>query len=257
MRSRHPGGARNPVAGPDTVRHMGGTAVVTGATGGIGSAIVRALCQRGYRVLAVARSQSKLDALVREVASTEPVVMDLFEPVELPGVLRELDRVDVLVHCAGIADVGSVADAEPGLWRRTFAVNVVSAAELTQALLPGLRAASGHVVFINMAPGMTGIPRWTAYVGSKAAQRELADSLRQEEAGNGVRVTTLYPGGTATDLLRQVREQFGRPYDPEACIQPKSLAAMIVAAIESPPDAHVAELSLRHVPTSSAISSHT
>jgi NADP-dependent 3-hydroxy acid dehydrogenase YdfG len=227
---------------------MGGTAVVTGATGGIGSAIVRAMSQRGYRVLAVARSQSKLDALVRDVASTVPVVMDLTEPVELPSVLRELERVEVLVHCAGLADVSSVADAEPGLWRRTFAVNVVSAAELTQALLPGLRAASGHVVFINMARGMTGVPKWSAYVGSKAAQRELADSLREEEAGNGVRVTTVYPGGTATDLLRQVREQFGRPYDPEVCIQPESLAGMIVAAIESPPDAHVAELSVQPRP---------
>ncbi|HEX5511369.1 MAG TPA: SDR family oxidoreductase [Actinomycetales bacterium] len=229
---------------------MGGTAVVTGATGGIGSAIARALSQRDYRVLAVGRSQSKLDALVREVASTVPVLMDLSEPVELPGLLRELDRVDVLVHCAGVADVASVAEAGPDLWRGTFAVNVVSAAELTQALLPGLRAASGQVVFINMAPGMTGVPKWSAYVGSKAAQRELADSLREEEAANGVRVTTVYPAGTATDLLRQVREQFGRPYDPEACIQPESLAAMVVAAIGSPPDAHVAELSVQPRPRS-------
>ncbi|HEX5534167.1 MAG TPA: SDR family oxidoreductase [Actinomycetales bacterium] len=229
---------------------MGATAVVTGATGGVGSAIVRALTGRGYRVLAVGRSAERLEALVSAAPSVTSVVMDLSEPVELPGVLRELDRIDVLVHCAGVADVASVADAASGLWRRVFAVNVVSAAELTQGLLPALRAAAGHVVFVNMAPGMTGVPKWSAYVASKAAQRELADSLRHEEAGNGIRVTTIYPGGTATDLLRQVREQFGRPYDPEACIQPESVAAMLVAALECPPDAHVAEMSIQPGPRS-------
>jgi NADP-dependent 3-hydroxy acid dehydrogenase YdfG len=224
---------------------MGATAVVTGATGGIGSAIVRALADRDHRVLAIGRSAERLEALAGIASSVTPVVMDLSQPVELPAVLRDLARVDVLIHCAGVADVASVADGAPDLWRRTFAVNVLSAAELTQGLLPALRAAAGHVVFVNMAPGMTGVPRWSAYVGSKAAQRELADSLRAEEAGNGIRVTTVYPGGTATDLLRQVREQFGRPYEPETCIRPESLAQMVVAALDSPVDAQVTDLTVQ------------
>lgn len=223
-------------------------ALVTGATGGIGTAVVRALAGRGYRVVAVGRSEAKLDELAAEIPSVVPVAMDLSQSIQLPDVLADLERLDVLVHCAGVADVASVAEAAPDLWRRTFAVNVVSAAELTQDLLPALRAATGHVVFVNMAPTTTGVPRWSAYVGSKAALRELADSLRAEESVNGVRVTTVYPGGTATDLLRRVREQFGRPFDPATCIQPQTLAAMILATVECPPDAQVSELSLHAVP---------
>lgn len=111
--------------------------------------------------------------------------------------MTELDRVDALIHCAGIADVASVEDTPARLWQPMLAINVASAAELTRVLLPGLRKAAGHVVFVNAAYGMAGEPRWSAYVGSKAALRELADSLREEEAPHGVRVTSIFPSGTA------------------------------------------------------------
>jgi NADP-dependent 3-hydroxy acid dehydrogenase YdfG len=91
---------------------------------------------------------------------------------------------------------------------------------------------------------MTGVPRWAAFVGSKAGLRELADSLREEEAAHGVRVTTVYPAATATELLREVRRSFGRPYDPAACIRPETLAAMIVWVLAAPPDSYAAELAV-------------
>jgi NADP-dependent 3-hydroxy acid dehydrogenase YdfG len=72
----------------------------------------------------------------------------------------------------------------------------------------------------------------------------LADSLRQEEAGNGVRVTTLYPGGTATGHLREVRAAFGGEYDPQRLIRPEALAAMVAWVLGAPPDAYVSELSV-------------
>jgi short-subunit dehydrogenase len=174
--------------------------------------------------------------------------MDLSQPVELAPLLSDLDSIEVLVHCAALADVASFADAAPDTWRRTFAVNAVAAAELTAALLPALRAARGHVFFINMAPGMRAVPRWSAYVASKAALRELADSLRAEEGGNGIRVTSVYPGGTATELLRKVRDQFGRPFDPDACMQPETLAAIVIAALDCPPEAQLSELSVNAAP---------
>ncbi|MFC7108720.1 SDR family NAD(P)-dependent oxidoreductase [Nonomuraea rubra] len=144
----------------------------------------------------------------------------------------------------GDLPVEAVAEAVPETWRRTMAVNVASAAELVRLTLPALRRSRGHVIFVNASPGMTGVPRWSAFVASKAALRELAGSLREEEAAHGIRVTTVYPAATATALLGEVRSAFGRPYDPEACIRPQTLAAMIVWALSAPPDAYACELSV-------------
>lgn len=141
--------------------------------------------------------------------------------------------------------VASAAESPTDLWRDTLAVNLVSAAELTRVLLPALRARRGHVVFVNAAPGLHGTPAWSAYTASKAGLRELADALRAEEAGHGLRVTGVHPGGTATELLREVRSAFGHDYDPDTCIRPETLAAVIADALETPRDAQLTEIDLR------------
>ncbi|MFD1937628.1 SDR family NAD(P)-dependent oxidoreductase [Nonomuraea mangrovi] len=97
------------------------------------------------------------------------------------------------------------------------------------------------MVPVSASPGMRAVPGWSAFVGSKAALREPADSLRQEEAGNGVRVTSAYPAATATDRLREIRAAFGRPYDAQACISPRMLASMIVWLPAVPADSYVCE----------------
>jgi NADP-dependent 3-hydroxy acid dehydrogenase YdfG len=125
-----------------------------------------------------------------------------------------------------------------------MAVNVLAAAELTRLVLPALRRSRGHVVFVNSAPGVRAVPGWTAFAASKAALQELADSLRAEEAGNGVRVTTIYPGGTATEHLREGRAAFGREYDPQRLIRPETLAATVAWVLAAAPDAYVSELSV-------------
>lgn len=219
--------------------------VVTGASGGIGEALTRAFADRGDRVLAVARPSSRLEALGALPAVT-PVAMDLREAAQTPGPLADLDWVDVLVHCAGMAEVAAVADMTFDDWQETLTVNVAAAAALTRGMLPALRARRGHVVFINASPGMRAVPRWSAYVASKAALRELADSLREEERQHGVRVTTIYPGGVATELLRNVRAQFGRPYDPEDSISPAALASLVSRILDVADDMHITELSVRH-----------
>ncbi|WP_327586526.1 SDR family NAD(P)-dependent oxidoreductase [Nonomuraea sp. NBC_00507] len=217
-----------------------GQVLVTGATGGIGTALVRALVKAGHQVTAIGRDVGRLDVPAIEA--------DLAAPGTLAAAVGELRDVQALVHCAGISPIAAVADAGPETWERTLAVNVASAAELVRLTLPALRRSRGHVVFVNASPGMTGVPRWSAFVGSKAALRELADSLREEEEPYGVRVTTVYPAATATELLREVRTTFGRPYDPERCIRPETLAEMIVWALAAPADAYACELSVVPAP---------
>ncbi|MFI6509672.1 SDR family NAD(P)-dependent oxidoreductase [Streptosporangium sp. NPDC050855] len=219
-----------------------GHVLVTGATGGIGRALVGALLEAGHRVTAVGRDVGRLDVPGIEADLADPGT--LAAAVGALADTGELPDVQALVHCAGVSPVATVADTDPETWRRTLAVNVVSAAELVRLTLPSLRRSRGHVIFVNASPGMTGVPRWSAFVAGKAALRELADSLREEEAAHGVRVTTIHPGGTATDLLGEVRNAFGRPYDPELCIRPRTLAEMIVWVLGAPADAYACELSV-------------
>lgn len=192
-------------------------AAVTGSTGGIGSAVCAALTGAGWEVLPVRRG----------------------EP------FPQVERLDALVHCAGIAPVASIEDSGRELWTDTLEANVVGPAEATRAFLLGLRAARGHVVFVNAAPGLRAVAKWSAYVGSKAALRELADSLREEEGAYGVRVTSIYPGGVRTELLRTVRAGLGRPYDPASTVTPETFASLVVTVLEFPEDAEILEVSLR------------
>lgn len=218
--------------------------MVTGATGGIGSALVRLFADRGEHVVAVARPSAALDALCEETAAV-PAAVDLLRPTEQPPELTGLPAVSVLIHAAGSAEVAPVAETSWARWQETFAVNVTGPAELTRALLPALRAARGRVVFVNAVAGLHGVPRWAAYAGSKAALTEFADSLRLEEAPHGVRVTSVYPGGVATEMLRAVRAAFGREFDRARLTSPESLARVIASVVDAPSDVDIQEISLK------------
>lgn len=223
------------------IDHTDRVALVTGATGGLGIPLVSQLVEQKYRVIAVGRSHEKLTELPEEVM---PVIWDMSTHSEAPEILLNLKRVDVVVQNAGMADVASVASTSSDLWDTMFRVNVSAPAKLTTAILPGLRAAQGHAIFINAAPKMSGVPNWSGYVASKAAQREFADSLREEESRNGIRVTSIYPKGTATRMLEKVRESFGASYDPNREINPASMATMILSVLDHPADAYARELSV-------------
>jgi NADP-dependent 3-hydroxy acid dehydrogenase YdfG len=224
------------------------TLVITGATGGIGAAMVRLFRERDDDVVAVARPSSALEALCAETGATAAAV-DLQSPADLPAELTSLAAVDALVHAAGISEVLPIADTAHALWQQTLTANLSGPAELTRALLPALRAARGRVVFINAAPGLHGVARWSAYAASKAGLTELADSLRLEEGRNGVRVTSVYPRGIATELLRKVRGDLGIPYDPATCVSPETLAWVVCSILSAPPDLDVYDISLGPPPS--------
>jgi NADP-dependent 3-hydroxy acid dehydrogenase YdfG len=230
---------------------MSMTVVVTGATGEIGQAVTETLSAAGYRVVAVGRSPEKLEELRSRLDGVLPVALDFGNGDDVLPPLTDIDRLDGLVHCAGMSEVASVEDTPRAVWDETMAVNVTGPAAVTRALLPALRASAGRVVFINAAPGLHAVPRWSAYTASKAALRELADALREEEDSHGVRVTTIYPAGVRTELLRKVREQLGRPYDPAATVSPKTLASLVLSIFEFPDDGHLMEITLRPAPSGS------
>jgi short-subunit dehydrogenase len=127
-------------------------------------------------------------------------------------------------------------------------VNLVAPTELTRALLPALRAARGTVIFLNSGAGLVAHPEWSAYAASKFGLRAVADSLRAEEAGAGVRVTSVYLGRTATPMQQKVHEQEGKDYDPGDWVSPGSVAGTVLHLLDLPPDATIPDITVRPRP---------
>ena len=208
------------------------THVVTGAGSGIGLELADRLSERGDRVVRLTRD-----------------VVDLSDAVAVAhwatDFAEDLDGVDSLLHVAGTVDLGTVAALDVEVWQRHLDVNLTAPAVLTSRLLPGLRAARGTVVFVNSSAGLVANAEWSAYAASKFGLRALADSLRAEEAGNGVRVTTVFPSRTATPMQEKVHDQEGRTYDASRWIRPATVVDSILHVLDLPPDATIPELVIR------------
>jgi NADP-dependent 3-hydroxy acid dehydrogenase YdfG len=219
-------------------------ALVTGASRGIGAAVAVALAPT-HDLLLGARDADALQAVAAGLTGARAWPVELTDPGALAVAVAGIARLDELVHYAGIGPLGTVEESPAEQWRRTFEVNVVAVAELTRLLLPALRAARGQVVCINSGAGFTARPGWGSYAASKFALRAFADVLRAEEAGHGVRVTSVYPGRTDTDMQRAVVAHEGGDYDADRFLRPESVARAVLHAVTAPPDADVTELSIR------------
>lgn len=226
------------------------THLLTGGGSGIGAVLARRLLKRGDDLVLLARTAGRAEEMARGYAGATVLVADLADP----GSVLELDlpdRVDSVVHAAGVVGLGAVADLDVDTWDEQLQVNLVAPAVLTRAALPALRAAGGTVVFLNSGAGLTANPQWAAYAASKHGLRALADSLRAEESGHGVRVTSVFPGRTATAMQEQVHAQEGRAYDPARWIRPETVADAVVHVLDLPRDAVLPELVLKPGPGAS------
>jgi NADP-dependent 3-hydroxy acid dehydrogenase YdfG len=217
------------------------TALITGASGGIGSAIATALSAT-HTLLLAGRPSDRLDAVAERLGATT-FLLDLTNPDEIEASCEVVDELDVLVHNAGASIPGHVAESNVDEWRATFAVNVFGVVELTLALLPALRQARGQVVFINSGAGRKVSPGMASYSASKFALRAFADSLRDDEPD--VRVTTVYPGRTDTDMQRELVAFEGGKYDPTNFLRPDTVAGVVANVVATPPDGQVHEVVIR------------
>ena len=227
------------------------TIVLTGAGSGIGQLLAERLTERGDRLVLVARDADRAEDLAAEHPGAAMIVADLAQPASLAAAVAASvlpDGIDAVVHAAGIVDLGHVEDLTVDSWQDQLAVNLVSPAELTRLLLPRVRAARGQVLFVNSGAGLTAHPQWAAYAASKHGLKALADALRGEEAAHGVRVTTVYPGRTATPMQAQVHAQEGKDYDADAWIQPASVVTAVLTALDLPRDAVITDLTVRPGP---------
>jgi len=182
-------------------------AVVTGASSGIGEAVVRSLRATGWDVVGVARRGERLAALDAEVGSAS-FAADLTQQADVDALAQHLadsGPVHALVHVAGGArGTQRVENGDPADWQWMFEVNVLSAQLVTAALLPLLREAAadgGHAdtVYVTSTAAQTAYPGGAGYNAAKAAESMLARALRLELNGEPIRVVEVAPGMVLTD----------------------------------------------------------
>jgi NAD(P)-dependent dehydrogenase (short-subunit alcohol dehydrogenase family) len=219
-------------------------ALITGASGGIGSAIASALAEEGVRLFLVSRNPERL------TVTGEAFCADLTDDAQLRATaarVREVfGGVDLLIHSIGLFQGGPIATAPVEDLDAQYRVNLRVPYFLTQELLPSLIERQGQVVFVNSSAGFhPARGNWGAYAATKHALRAFADSLRDEVNRKGVRVLTVYPGRTATAMQEEVHRFEGKPYDPARFLQPEDIAAAVVQALRLPRTAELTDLHIR------------
>jgi NAD(P)-dependent dehydrogenase (short-subunit alcohol dehydrogenase family) len=226
-------------------------ALVTGASSGIGRAIAVALAADGAVVHLASRSRDRLAQVAEEIgpdrAFVWPTNLLLEDEVTALGdsVAGESNRLDILVHSAGLFRHGRMGDASLRDLDDHMAVNLRAPYQLTQALAPLLVRGQGDVVFINSSVTRGARSEVAHYGASKYALEGLAESLRDEFNPKGVRVLSVYPGRTASPLQERIHEMEGRPYRPELLMQPEDMAQTVLNAVTLPRTAEITEIRVR------------
>jgi NAD(P)-dependent dehydrogenase (short-subunit alcohol dehydrogenase family) len=234
-------------------RLAGCVAVVTGASSGIGRAIAVALSRQGVQVCVVGRNPDTLAetvAAARQFSQVTSFQIDLTGQENLQPLLQYLEgeagRLDMLIHSAGVIHQDLMERARIEDFDLQYAINVRAPYLVTQRLLPLLTTARGQIVFINSSVGLAAKrPEVGQYSATKHALKAIADSLREEVNPKGIRVLTVYLGRTATPMQEALSRQEGRPYHPEALVQPEDVASVVVQALMLPPTAEVTDISIR------------
>lgn len=183
------------------------TAVVTGASSGIGAATARALADAGYHVFCAARRAERIEALAAEIGGTA-VVTDVTSPASVEGLAAAVgSRLDVLVNNAGGAfGLAPVAEADTDQWRRMYDVNVIGLMQVTRALLPALIASSaGAIVNVGSTAGRIAYEGGAGYTAAKHGTQVVTETLRLELWDQPVRVMEIAPGMVRTDEFGLVR----------------------------------------------------
>ena len=180
---------------------MRSTALVTGASSGIGAATVRALAAAGFETISAARRLERCEELAAEVGG-RALELDVTDRVSVGRLADEIERLDVIVHSAGGAlGLESIAEADERRWRQMYESNVLGLVRVTKALLPALRAgADPRIVILGSVAGVETYEGGGGYTAAKHAAHAVAQTLRLELLADGIRITEIAPGMVETEF---------------------------------------------------------
>lgn len=218
------------------------TALVTGASSGIGAATVRALAMAGFDVIAAARRLERCEALAEEIGG-RALKLDVTDPDSVAELAEVLPELEVVVHSAGGAlGLDPVADADEEQWREMYDRNVLGVMRVTKALLPALeRSGDGFVVVIGSVAGVEVYPGGGGYTAVKHAVNAVTRTLRLELLGKPVRVCEVAPGMVETEFS-EVRfggdvERAAQVYEGLEPLSAEDVAELVTYVVTRP--AHV------------------
>jgi NADP-dependent 3-hydroxy acid dehydrogenase YdfG len=236
----------------------GKAVIVTGASSGIGEATALACAREGAAVALGARRIDRLEALAQRLradgATAVAIQADVAEESQAQMLVEQaheqLGRIDVLVNNAGLMLLGPIEGADTEEWRRMIAVNVFGVLYCTHAVLPHLRAQrSGHIVTVSSVAGRVARFGSGVYNLTKFGIGAFCESLRQELAPDGIRVSLVEPGVVATELAGhnrpEVLEQMAQRFAGVTPLQSEDIAEAILFAISRPANVAVNEILVR------------
>jgi short-subunit dehydrogenase len=225
------------------------TAVITGASSGVGKSLAIQLSDAGYKVVLAARSEDKLNVIAEEIqkmgGNCLVVPTDVSQPEQINNLkdrTLEYGDVFVVINNAGLGKFCKIEDVTLEDWNRQLDVNLRATFLVSQAFIPEMKQRKkGTLVFMNSVAGKKGYPYSAAYVASKYGMRGLADSLREELREDNIKVISIHPGAVDTPFWDGAGVNFSR----EEMLDTNTLAQSIVHAIQSPGNFTIEELVVR------------
>jgi len=222
------------------------SALVTGASRGIGFGVALRLAQEGIQTAMVGRDRTRIEQAAKkitEITGTQALAVvgdvsiyaDCVSAVE--KVVKEFGSIDVLVPNAGVGIIGSVDEADPADWALMMQTNYLGTAHIIKAVLPVMRKqGSGDVIAIVSAGGTKGYPEWSGYCASKWAVMGFMDSFAQEVIAQGIRVSTLCPGGVDTAFWDDLNKDINRAGSEgrSKLMSPADVAEMVMLQVNLP-----------------------
>lgn len=237
----------------------GRSALVTGASSGIGAAAAAALAAAGVRVALAARRAERLEELVARieagggdaVALPGDVTDEQFAARAVRDTIGHFGRLDILVNSAGIIQDGGVENADTAQWRRVIDINLMATLYTCAEAIPYMKAqGGGDIINVSSTAGRRASGPFGAYATSKFGLTALTEGLRQQVGGCGIRVCIIEPGATTTEVAEAitnptVREAIRRHVTKEGAMKPEDIAAAIMFTLTLPMRANVSEILIR------------
>ena len=225
------------------------TALVTGASRGIGRAIAERLARDGYEVVVAARGRAEIDEVVAAIGAdggrARPLVLDVSDPQAVAAALAGVE-LDVLVNNAGIGVLKPFIELSAADWQRTIDVNVNALYHVTHAVLPAMiERRSGHICTIGSISGRSAFVGGSCYAATKAFVTSWSESLMLEVREHGVKVSVVMPGSVATHFNDHI------PSDADSWkLSPQDVAETVAHVVATPPNVlvHRAEVRTLTVP---------
>jgi len=235
------------------------TAIVTGASSGIGAAAAHALAGAGCKVVLAARRRERLDELAGAIensgGSAHVVACDLLDPQQATELAAEAlgayGQIDILVNNAGQMLLGPLAGGNVDEWNRMVDLNLKALLWVSEPVMRHMQErGSGHIVNVSSVAGRVAGPRFAVYNATKFGVTGLSDAMRQELGPSGIRVTCVEPGAVRTELTDHIshdetKEMIDEFLGSIEALEPEDIAASILYAVSQPQRVNVNQLTIR------------